>query len=536
MNISGGRDIEMPILVSAHRIPHILRCQTLEVQEVRLRVLRLVSAASCKQILENLHRLIEKLPILHPDSRHTLTLFTILVFLIQLVLAMIPAVSPCYGLDDGHLLDLEQAFQNALANNPVMTQALASRKKAGFNVNRSISAFLPKVNIEAGIARSNNPVMVFGSKLDQTAFTRQDFAVDRLNDPDYRDNWQARIVMIQPLFNQGSEYIGYKTSVLAEDISGLGITQAGQAVLFMVEKAYCQALLAKENVAVLEAAVKTAAAHERLSRMRFESGLVLKSDVLSADVQKTSVERQLFKARNDFLVAIAALDKAMGVSQDKTWDLKMLDSESQDAGLLDSWLKLAQKHRPEILMAKDERRMAEYGHKQALFSFLPSFNLQGVYQQDRQTFADFGGDSWSFMATMSMNLFNGFGDRARISAASAETERKAAKVKEVEDSIELEVRKAFYGFQTAIKQLRIMHKAVRQAVESQRILRNRYENGLALMVELLAADTNVRETKLSEAKARFDARLAWSRLRWKAGILGRDVLSTVIDAAGSSGH
>ncbi len=47
--------------VSAHRIPHLRHCQTLEVQEVRLRVLRLVSAALCEQIQENLHGLIEKL-------------------------------------------------------------------------------------------------------------------------------------------------------------------------------------------------------------------------------------------------------------------------------------------------------------------------------------------------------------------------------------------------------------------------------------------------------------------------------------------
>ena len=53
--------------VTAYRILHLLRrsltltCQALEVQEVRLRALRLVSAAPCKQLQENLHGLIEKL-------------------------------------------------------------------------------------------------------------------------------------------------------------------------------------------------------------------------------------------------------------------------------------------------------------------------------------------------------------------------------------------------------------------------------------------------------------------------------------------
>ncbi len=45
------------------------RDQMLEVQEVRLRVLRLVFAVPCKQIPENLHGLIEKLRIFYMCPR-----------------------------------------------------------------------------------------------------------------------------------------------------------------------------------------------------------------------------------------------------------------------------------------------------------------------------------------------------------------------------------------------------------------------------------------------------------------------------------
>jgi len=424
------------------------------------------------------------------------------------------------------VLTLEEAFHTALSKNPVMNQAIASKKGAESALKRSISAFLPKVNLEAGYSRSNNPVMVFGSKLNQAAFTEKDFIIDTLNNPDYRDDWQARIIMIQPLFNQGQEYIGYKTSKLMKDISELGLYDTGQAVLYAVERAYCQALLAQEKVEVLKIAFETASAHRDLSQKRYEAGLVLKSDVLSADVQKTSTERQLFRAENDFKIAAAALNKAMGVSQDMAWRLERINNEDNNAGTLGKWLREAKRNRPEILIAKDRLKIAEYKHRQAQFRFLPSFNLQGIYQQNRENLTDFGGDSWTFMATMSMNLFNGFGDSAQVSVANAEMEKAVARLREVESNIELEVRRAFYEFQTAQKQLKVTRKAVQQAEESQRILRNRYENGLALMVELLAADTSVRETRLQEAKARFDARLAWSELRWKSGVLGKNMITT----------
>ncbi len=50
------------LLVSAHR-------QTLEVRVVCLRVFRLVSAPACKQIQENLHGLIGKLPWINSTVR-----------------------------------------------------------------------------------------------------------------------------------------------------------------------------------------------------------------------------------------------------------------------------------------------------------------------------------------------------------------------------------------------------------------------------------------------------------------------------------
>ena len=432
--------------------------------------------------------------------------------------------SPGFCKEEGQRLSLKEAFQNALNHNPIILKAIAQKEKAHAHVFKSISAFLPKVNFELGYTRSNNPVKVFSDKLNQADFRTSDFDVDILNNPDYRSAWQARFIMTQPVFNQGREIIGYKTSRLLEEMSRLGLKGAGQDVLFNVEKAYCQALLAKEKVDVLETAFKTALSHERLASKRYEAGLVLKSDVLSARVQKSTIERELFKAKSDYKIAMAALNRAMGLGQDKMWELSPLDNEKKDPDALSVLIEKAKRFRPELLLVKDKEEISSYMHKQALFQFLPSFNLHGIYQTDRENLAYFGGDSWTFMATLSMNLFNGFGDKANLDEASAEVRRAQAEFKEALQGIELEVRKAYYDFLTAKKQLKVARESVSQARESQKILKNRYQNGLALMVELLAADTNVKMTMLEEAKARFDARLSWSKLKRKVGILGKDVL------------
>jgi outer membrane protein TolC len=167
--------------------------------------------------------------------------------------------------------------------------------------------------------------------------------------------------------------------------------------------------------------------------------------------------------------------------------------------------------------------VADYRKQGAKLNFLPAVNFMGMYEQNTDSLDRFGGDSWTFMATASFNIFNGLGDRAGLVAASAEKQAAEEELRDTSARIELEVRQAFYSYQTALKQLEVTRAAVEQAGESVRILKNRYDNGMALMVELLAADTMLKDQQLQQARARFDALLAMARLELSAGVLGAGV-------------
>lgn len=389
-----------------------------------------------------------------------------------------------------------------------------------------MSAFFPKLGVDLSLGRGNSPVYAFGTKLNQASFTAQDFQLDSLNDPDYRTNWQTRFVLTQPLFNQGKEYIGYKISKVGEDMAALNETATRQSVFFMVENAYFQALLAIKALKVLDDTLKTARAHEKLAQERYRVGLVLKSDALNATVYRTETERQRLRAQSNLYVAIATLNRAMGIPQDQQWDIKpMADSTAMERHGVEYWIKTALRNRPELLIKKKGVEMAKYRKKGAEFTFLPSVNLQGIYQKDTNDLNKFGGDSWLFMTTVSFNIFNGLGDRAGLASASAEKLAAEQGLIDTKGKIELEVRQAYYDLNTAIKQLEVTKNAVAQAKESVRILKNRYENGMALMVELLAADTMLKGQQLQQARARFNSQITLSRLKLSSGILCHDIQS-----------
>jgi len=421
-------------------------------------------------------------------------------------------------------LDLQAALNTALHKNPAIMQVRSERERARAGITSAISAFLPKLDVDFSLGRSNNSVFVFGSKLNQASFTMQDFELDRLNYPDYRTNWTTRFRLTQPIFNRGREYVGYRLAQAGEDMAEDQERAASQQVFFRVEQAYFRVLLAREAIGVMDSAVKTAREHERLAEKRYEAGLVLKSDVLSASVHRIDMERQRLDVKNQFMMAMAALNRAMGVSQEVEWELSPVSmTERVDPEQLRWWIDTAVAHRPELNISRRKVEVADYKKQGAQLNFLPSVNFTGMYEQNTDSLDRFGGDSWTFMATASFNIFNGLGDRAGLAAASAAKTAAEEALRDVRASIELDVRKAFYSYQTALKQLEVAQAACAQARESVRILKNRYDNGMALMVELLTADTVLKDQMLNQARARFDAQLSMARLELSAGVLGMDI-------------
>ncbi|MDA8162628.1 MAG: TolC family protein [Desulfobacteraceae bacterium] len=425
--------------------------------------------------------------------------------------------------DGKEVLTLSRAIDIAIANNPLLKSAEALVEASRADTSASFSAFLPNLNLNENFERTNNPPMVFTHKLAQQRFTSADFAIDRLNNPSPINNWQTQFVLTQPVFNQGREIIGYRLSKVREQISDAERVKLRQTICFQTEKAYYQTILAKDNLGVLNASVETSKAMEELSAKRAKAGLALKSDVLAAQVQLTSTERERLRAEGDIKIAMATLNKIMGMPQDHEWKIAPDPRQATDAMSmdLDSWLETARKNRPEIIASRRLVEAAKLKTKGARFRFLPSVNLQGAYESDSKDLAGSNGDSWSLMAIMSFNIFNGFGDRARLAAADAEERRAVYQDTDVGAEVALEVRRAYFNLITAQKQLDVVSKAAAQAEETLRILKKRYENGLALMVEVLSAETALRKARLQEAESRFDLRVAMSDLKLKAGVLER---------------
>jgi outer membrane protein TolC len=148
--------------------------------------------------------------------------------------------------------------------------------------------------------------------------------------------------------------------------------------------------------------------------------------------------------------------------------------------------------------------------------------LHAAIEQDRQQFAGRSGGNWLASVSLRWNLFNGFGDKARIDEAKHLLRRSQAEGDRAGSAIRLEVRRAWADLRAASQRIEVARAAVAEAQESLRITQNRYAAGLNNVTDLLRNETVMLEAKTRYLAAVNDQRVAAAMLEKAAGTLSSD--------------
>ena len=87
------------------------------------------------------------------------------------------------------------------------------------------------------------------------------------------------------------------------------------------------------------------------------------------------------------------------------------------------------------------------------------------------------------------------------------------------DNIKLDVNREYQNSDYSKKRIAVFEKAAVQANENYRITKNKYDNGLATMTELLDADAAQIAANVGVINAKADAALAYRKLLQTTGTL-----------------
>ena len=282
-------------------------------------------------------------------------------------------------------------------------------------------------------------------------------------------------------------------------------------------------MLSGETLAAAKEAVRSAEADLKRAEAVRAAGMSTDADVLSIRVHLADVMEQQIRRVADLDVARATLNDVLGQPLETTYALTTALAPAGAADTsLEQYERQAVERRPEAREAKLATSLAETQTAAARSSLLPQVGLHAAIEQDRQQFAGRSGGNWLASVSVRWNLFNGFGDKARIDEARHLLRRSKAEATRAGSAIRLEVRRAWADLHAANQRIEVARAAVEEAQESLRITQNRYTAGLNNVTDLLRNETTVLEAKTRYFAAVNDQRVAAAMLEKAAGTLSPD--------------
>jgi outer membrane protein len=418
-------------------------------------------------------------------------------------------------------LTLEQAVNIALEKNPQRKVALADTRAASAGIEEAKSNVLPHVSFNESVTRSDDPVYVFGSKLRQQRFTAADFGLNVLNTPLPYGNFGTRLDANWNLFDSFASWHGISRAERMKEAAGHQLERANQEIIFRVVDSYYRVLLAQKQLEVAEQSMKTAQAILERSKNRFESGVVVESDYLSARVRVATRKEEAIRAQNDLAFSRAQLAIGIGLpagtecSPTQTLAEKILPTPS-----LEDAEKQALRMRPDLNSLRSQDAAQQQSVATAKSSFGPRISAFADWGADNPTFVGGGGgNNWTAGIQLQLDLFSGGAKRAKLLRERALEQKIAATKEMATDEIGLEVRRAYYDVASAGQQIDVARASIAESHEGLRINQNRYDSGLATITDLLVAEDAARLSQMDYWQAIYRYYTSYASLQLASGTL-----------------
>ncbi|MEQ8364310.1 MAG: TolC family protein [Cyclobacteriaceae bacterium] len=417
-------------------------------------------------------------------------------------LLVIIGLTVTYPLFSQDTLRISQAelLENVASNNYQIRIADQQVQMARADYRQSNALYLPSVSASHTAISTTNPLMAFGSKLNQEILTGADFDPTQLNDPKRTQNYATEILLLQPLLNLDGVY-ERQAAKIQQEAYQLQADRTREAMVLEVGKAYMQLQLAYEAVDVLERARRTSQEGVKMVTDYFEEGLIQKSDLLAVQVRATEVENQLRYARSNIRNASDYVGLLMGKSgADKIYkptERALLSIEQEH------YTQLLSSSRKDIMAMEKSVTGYEKMLQSSKMKFLPTINAFGSYQlYDDQLF---GLDASGYLigAKLSWSLFDGYQSAGKMSKAKAQTEKARMENEQYKLQQQLELNKTNRQLTDAKNKVELTRMALDQSAEAYKIRMDRFEEGLEKTSDLLMAETQMFQKELEFRQAIF---------------------------------
>ena len=371
------------------------------------------------------------------------------------------------------------------------------------------AVFLPSVSISHTGITTTNPLMAFGSKLNQEIISVNDFNPDFLNDPDKTTNFQTLISVAQPILNLDALQ-QRKAAKNKFDATALQSERTQDYIDLAVERAFMELQIAYEYKKVLEQASIAMNENLQMAKNHFEAGYLQKADVLEVEIEALKIRDQIIEANNNIKMKSDAIYNFMGVPS----DILLEPSEALALYPSQNITNELNLERADLKAMEIQTEAYNNMYNASKMNFVPRINAFGNYELYDDSAFQTSASGYTLGITMSWDLFNGYQNVGNIKKNKVMAEKASTEYEQYKLNAALEFQKTLDALELSKSKLNTASLALEQATEAYRIRKNRYEEGLEKTSDLLLSESLKLQKNLEYLKAIFEFNFTQSYLQF----------------------
>ncbi len=393
----------------------------------------------------------------------------------------------------GKECDFDEILTKTLENNKELKAKKLSLDIAKARVKEISSKKFGEITLNENFYRTDSAGYVFNSKLSSREVTPNDMMISEMNEPKARNNFETTAEYKVPIFT------GFMLS--REEDAAKNMEKAAEFIAKKDEKRMAIEALKAYNYAVaakryLEAAkVSHRSVEMILSNVNemYKQKLASKTDVMEAEVAKTTADARLFEAEKQYQTALEYLkfltddDSVDGVSGFYEVRVSNGSYENRDELKASEFMKEASKKKSDATISEYLPKIfafAKYGYNDNVLTLSSSKDFYMVGVGLSYSLTDFGGGTAKREAARAEFLKSSFEAASMKGYAKFDAKQKELDMKQKEKLV----------LQTASKR-----ELANQIFENYKI---KYQNGLTNITELIKKEAEALVAKAEEIEAK----------------------------------
>jgi len=430
---------------------------------------------------------------------------------------------------------LDQCIEYALSNSYEISNAKIEEQIAVAKVKETIGIGLPQISGSAGVTHNQKLSRFFttydpnGGFIDLSGVPgiQPGNVVAAQNFFQLKSAGTASLSVDQIIFN-GSYLVGLQAANAYKELSIKTTNQTHEQVVEQVTKAYYSVLVNRERMKLFDNNINRVDSLLITTKAMYENGFAESIDVDRIQVNLNNLKTEKSKFEKLQLLSLELLKFQMNYPFSQSLEvIGELNEEVVNVNLDEYLRDWDYKGRADYQVLETNWKLQNLNIKNKYAEALPSLSANANLGYSTQSpdigglfktnsgFSDIGGigpDSWysfsSFGINLNIPLFSGLQRTYKVQQEKLELKKIENGFKSLEKGIDLEIKQATTNYQNSIEALRAQEENMGLAENVARVTKIKYEQGVGSNLEVVDAESSLRETQINYYNSLFDASIA----------------------------